>query len=139
MAQEVLLRLWRHAGEYDPERAKLSTWLYRVTSNLCIDRLRVRRDAPLETAPEPILPAQQEQVILQEQRALRVDQALQELPERQRLALVLFHFQELSLVETAGVLDCSAEAVESLLARGRRSLKKALEDEWRQLMPDETG
>lgn len=139
VAQEAMLRLWRHAGDYDPTRAKLSTWLYRVASNLSIDKLRGRKFAPLEDAPEQEVSASQEKGILEEQLSQRVDVAMQGLPERQRLALVLFHYQELSMAETAEMLDCSVEAVESLLGRARRSLKKELENEWRAFMPDGAG
>ena len=135
VSQEALLRLWRHASDYEPERAKLSTWLYRVTSNLCIDRLRGRKHTGLDEAPEPVMVAGQDRDVLQEQMSRRVDGALQILPERQRLALVLFHFEELSMNEVADCLECSVEAVESLLSRGRRQLRKDLEDEWRLFMP----
>lgn len=136
VAQEALLRLWRHAGDYDSRKAKLSTWLYRVASNLCIDRLRGRKFSPIEDAPEQTVNAAQDAGLQAEQLALRMDIALQGLPERQRLALVLFHYQEQTLLETAEALECSVEAVESLLARARRALKKSLEDEWRLFMPE---
>jgi RNA polymerase sigma-70 factor (ECF subfamily) len=58
------------------------------------------------------------------------------LPERQRVALTLFHYEGLSQIEVGDMLGISDEAVESLLARARRSLKMALKDEWRQLLPD---
>lgn len=136
MAQEAMLKLWRNAGKFDAERAKLSTWLYRIASNLCIDRLRKKKFSPLEDAPEQEIEAGQVSSILQGQLARRMDVALQELPERQRLALVLFHYQELSLNEAAENLDCSVDAFESLLRRARQGLKKELEGEWRSFMPD---
>ena len=66
----------------------------------------------------------------------RVEAALAALPERQRVALTLFHYEGLSQIEVGDMLGITDEAVESLLARARRSLKVALKDEWRQLLPD---
>ncbi len=66
---------------------------------------------------------------------MRVDAALGELPDRQRLALTLFHFEGLSQSEVGATLGVSDEAVESLLARARRTLKGSLKDEWRDLLP----
>jgi len=65
-----------------------------------------------------------------------MDAALQVLPERQRVALVLFHYETLPMRAVAETLDSSVEAVESLLARGRRTLKKSLEPHWRAFLPD---
>jgi RNA polymerase sigma-70 factor (ECF subfamily) len=64
-----------------------------------------------------------------------VEQALGELPERQRLALVLFHYEGMSQVEVGAVLGVSDEAVESLLARARRALRGQLKEEWQSLLP----
>jgi RNA polymerase sigma-70 factor (ECF subfamily) len=66
----------------------------------------------------------------------RVDAALKGLPERQRLALTLFHYEGMSQVEVGAVMGISDEAVESLLARARRALKASLKDEWRGLLPE---
>jgi RNA polymerase sigma-70 factor (ECF subfamily) len=65
-----------------------------------------------------------------------VDEALQKLPERQRLALALCHFEERSMAEAGEILGVGVEAVESLLARARRSLKRDLEGHWRELLPE---
>jgi RNA polymerase sigma-70 factor (ECF subfamily) len=67
----------------------------------------------------------------------RVDAALKALPERQRLAITLFHYEGMSQIEVGGVLGISDEAVESLLARARRTLKAALKDDWQELMPQD--
>lgn len=137
MAQEVFLRLWRHGAKFDAGRAKLSTWLYRIAVNLCIDRLRGRRETSSNEVPEQEAPPQQERTLQEGQLAEHVDQALQSLPERQRMALVLFHYQELTMSETAEILDSSVEAVESLLGRAHRTMKKQLERQWRSLLPEE--
>lgn len=127
VAQETLLRAWRIAPTWDPNGAKFSTWLHRVALNLCYDRLRKRRNASLDEAPEvedetPSVSARM--VASQEASALRA--AIQTLPERQRAAIMLRHFDECSNPEIAATLEVSVEAVESLLARGRRRLKAIL-------------
>jgi RNA polymerase sigma-70 factor, ECF subfamily len=138
VAQEALVRLWRNAGQIEIGEAGLRPWLNRVTANLCLDRLRSRKNAPrtVDEMPDVGTPAVQQLGIEEAQLAKRVDRALQDLPERQRLALVLFHYQGLSQGEAAAALDISQDALESLLARARRSLKAALADEWRALLPD---
>lgn len=129
VAQEAMLRLWRAAATWQAEGpAQPSTWLYRVTANLAIDRLRARaKSAPLEAAPEPPdesrTPAE---VIDDETRRAALDAALQALPERQRQAVVLRHIEGLSNPEIAEALEVSVEAVESLTSRGRRALAAAL-------------
>lgn len=129
VAQEAMLRLWRIAPEWRAGEARISTWLHRVALNLCYDRLRKKRTTDLDDAPEQIDPALSVQATLEardDASALRA--ALNELPERQRAAIVLRHFEERSNPEIAEALDVSVEAVESLLARGRRALKAALSD-----------
>jgi RNA polymerase sigma-70 factor (ECF subfamily) len=135
VAQEVFLRVWRQAAAWQPGRARFSTWLYRVTVNLCHDRLRRRRETSLDAAgdppsrdPPPGTGLQQAAV------AARVERALAALPERQREAIVLCHYQELGNIEAAGVLGISVEALESLLSRGRRRLRELLSAEVGDLM-----
>jgi len=127
VAQEVFLRVWRHAGNWTPGQAKYATWMHRVTLNLCYDRLRKKREVAMEEVPEKIddspTPAQ---ALHESQVAQRVDQALHELPERQRGAIILCHYQNLSNIEAAQVMEISVDALESLLARGRRGLKARL-------------
>lgn len=122
VAQETMLRLWRGAGAWRPGEAGAGAWLYRVASNLCLDRLRRRRPAAElpEDAPDgkPTAVA----MLARADRAMALDAALAELPERQRLAVVLRHIEERGNPEIASVLGVSVEAVESLLARGRRAL-----------------
>lgn len=130
VAQEALLRLWKIAPDWDPERAKVTTWLYRVVANLCTDRLRRRqRVTPgLEDAPEMVDPAPAADAQMQldaRQAALR--DALLALPERQRMAVMLRHMEGLGNPEIAERLEVSVEAVESLVARGKRGLKQALQ------------
>jgi len=127
-AQETFLKLWRSADRWKPGRAKFETWLYRVAANACIDRLRQRRpEAPAEDAPEIADEAPlADQGLVAAERRRAVEAALASLPDRQRIAIVLCHYQELSNAEAAAALEVSVDALESLLARARRSLKESL-------------
>lgn len=143
IAQEAFLRFWNNAGSFDPEKARFSTWLYRIAGNLCIDRLRKRKTQgirePIDEAIDVGIPAEQNYSIESQQLAERVDKAIAALPERQRQALILCHYQGLKMKEAGRIMDISVEALESLLARARRKLKKELESEWQKFLPDQPG
>ncbi|MEM9147515.1 MAG: RNA polymerase sigma factor [Pseudomonadota bacterium] len=138
MAQEAMLRLWRQAPSWRCGEARVSTWLYRVTHNLCIDRIRRRRSgASIDDVAEPVDPAPSVLTRLAEgERQQALGQAIAALPERQRAALVLRHFEELGNPAIAERLDCSVEAVESLLARARRQLAKRMAETERETDDD---
>ncbi len=143
IAQEALLRFWNNAATFDPDKAKFSTWLYRIAGNLCIDRLRKRKTQgvkePLEEAADIGIPAEQNYSLESQQLSKRVENALSILPERQRQALILCHYQGLKMKEAGDIMDISVEALESLLARARRKLKKDLEADWKKFLPDQPG
>lgn len=127
VTQEAMLRLWRIAPDWRQGEAKVTTWLYRVTANLCTDRLRRRRGVGLDTIAEP----EDERpsaaaAMMQAARARALDEALAALPERQRVAVVLRHIEGRTNPEIAEVLEISVEAVESLTARGKRALSASL-------------
>lgn len=128
IAQEAMLRLWRAAPAWQADGARVSTWLYKVTSNLALDRLRARRTGPpLDTVPEPQDEAASPAETLQQAaraRALRA--ALADLPERQAQAVALRHLEGLGNDEIASIMDISPRAVESLTARGKRALAAVL-------------
>lgn len=127
VAQEALLRVWKNAAKWEPGGAKFSTWLHRVALNLCYDRLRKRRPSALDDVAEPMDERPSVQGAMeQEEGATLLHRALAELPERQRAAIQLRHFEERGNEEVAEILGVSVEAVESLLARGRRTLKARL-------------
>ncbi len=127
VAQEAMLRLWRIAPDWREGEAKVTTWLYRVTANLATDRLRKRRGVALDAVPEPEDDRPSAAEGLQDAaRAAALQAALADLPERQRQAVVLRHIEGLGNPEIAGIMDISAEAVESLIARGKRALSAAL-------------
>jgi RNA polymerase sigma-70 factor, ECF subfamily len=131
VSQEVFIAAWKHAGRWRPDGgARFSTWLTRVTLNACRDRLRTRRPtAPVEVLE--LLPGDTgpERRTLDAERILRVRAALEELPPRQREALVLCHYQGLRQDEAAAAMELSVDALESLLARARRTLRTRLEGE----------
>lgn len=148
IAQETFLRLWTTARKWDPAKAKLTTWLHRITHNLCIDFLRKQKRVSLE-------PDFDSEVSSEEARsgeftnALResaeaqgdnpdreareaelraLDRALNMLPEAQRSALLLCHYQGFSNKEAADIMGSSVQALESLIARAKRGLRTQLED-----------
>lgn len=129
VAQESFLRLWRMARRWQP-RAKVRTWLTRVAYNLSIDRLRVRKPTdPIDEAALAAPGGGPSSALQRDQVAHIVEAAIARLPERQRAAIALVHYQELSNIEAAETLGVSIDALESLLARGRRSLRGALADQ----------
>lgn len=131
VTQEALMRLWKIAPDWRPGAARVTTWLYRVTANLCTDRLRARRPGVgLDDAPELVDGAPGAEAGLQT-RARRdaLQAALMTLPTRQRHAIVLRHLEGLGNPEIARIMDISAEAVESLTARGKRGLAAALNEQ----------
>jgi len=129
VTQEAMLRLWKQARDWRSGEAKVTTWLYRVVANLCIDRRRRDRGGAvtLDAIPEPedgrtsVTEAMQERA-----RADALQAALNTLPARQRQAVVLRHIDGLSNPEIAEIMELTVEAVESLTSRGKRALKAGL-------------
>ena len=129
VAQDAMLRAWKQAPKWRPGKAKFDTWLHRVALNLCYDRLRRRREIPTDVPPDrPDEGPAPDRGLLAAELGVRVDVALARLPERQREAIVLCHYQELTNIEAASLMEVSVEALESLLSRGRRALRLALAD-----------
>jgi RNA polymerase sigma-70 factor (ECF subfamily) len=137
VAQEAFLRLWRSGATLEIGPAGIRPWLRRVVSNLCLDRVRGQgRMKVVEELPEVPEPAKQLAALESQDVQRRVGTAMEKLPERQRLALTLFHFEGLSQIEIGNILGVSDEAVESLLSRARRQLKAELKSEWESLRND---
>jgi RNA polymerase sigma factor (sigma-70 family) len=125
--QEAFLKLWTHAARWRPGGARFETWLYRVTLNACYDRLRKRVPAGLDAAadiPDPAPGADASYDAATSAAAVRA--AVEALPERQKAAILICHFEGCGNIEAAEILGVSVEALESLLARGRRTLKARL-------------
>lgn len=125
VAQETFVRIWRHASSWRRGNARFDTWIHRVTLNLCYDRLRRRREWVTDDLPEIADPAPPADAHTRED-ARRVEQALQTIAPRQREAIILVYYQEMSNIEAAAALEISVDALESLLSRGRRSLHTIL-------------
>ena len=130
VVQEAMMRLWRMAPDWRPGEAQVSTWLYRVVSNLCLDRKRAQKRRPAVTLDDaPDLASGGPDAVtgmMQDQRMAALNDALSALPERQRRAVMLRHIEGLANPEIAEILEIGVEAVESLTARGKRSLTAAL-------------
>jgi RNA polymerase sigma-70 factor, ECF subfamily len=136
VAQQVFVRVWKSAGRYVP-RARFTTWLLKITRNLVFNELRRRKRhalTPLQSEPgseEMQLKDDRGQtpdaslLAVELQRA--IESALGELPETQRMALVLRRYEELSYEEIAEVLEQSVPAVKSLLFRARTQMRERLQ------------
>jgi RNA polymerase sigma-70 factor, ECF subfamily len=136
VAQEVFLKVWQNARKWEPGKAKFETWMHRVAVNLCYDRLRRRREVYTDQLPDredPDCPAP-DQSIVDAQLSIQIENALMHLPKRQRAALTLCHLREMSNIEAARIMEISVEALESLLARGRKGLRKHLAGEVKMLL-----
>ncbi|WP_233835426.1 RNA polymerase sigma factor [Paraburkholderia sp. ZP32-5] len=127
VAQEVFVRIWKQAARWREGEAKFDTWMHRVALNLCYDRLRGQREDTSDDPPDSIDPAALPDARL-EARAdeARLRAALAALPSRQREALVLSYYQEMSNVDAAALMGVSVDALESLLTRARRNLRAQL-------------
>ena len=135
IAQQVFLRVWRHAKRYRPD-AKFTTYLYTITRNLVFNETRrksrkkevssdereVNSNQLIEASPD----RQPDAELLQAELQRAVDDAIAGLPETQRMAVVLRRYEQLSYEEIAAVLGLSVSAVKSLLFRARTSLREAL-------------
>jgi RNA polymerase sigma-70 factor, ECF subfamily len=136
VVQESLIRLWKIAPKWQVGRAKIETWLYQVATNLCFDRLRkAGRFVEEDGAPEPIDHAPLPDAALVETNVrMRIDKALALLPDRQRTAIILTHFECLTAKAAGEILGVSVDGVESLLARGRKALRGLLANEKHDLL-----
>ena len=128
LAQETFLRVWNSAATWRPKRVKFTTWLHRIARNLCIDahrRHRTTQEIDDRLAAEDGAPVDAPETV-RLRRAL--NEALTGLPERQRTALVLCHRDGMTNRDAAAVLAVSVDALESLLARARRTLRLKLRE-----------
>ncbi|WP_120495755.1 sigma-70 family RNA polymerase sigma factor [Kiloniella sp. EL199] len=134
IAQEAFVRLWKQSHDWQA-KAKISTWLYRVAHNLAIDAIRRRERQKLSVNDQVEINENttctqnnQDHMLHQQDITRQIETAISHLPERQRTAITLVHHRDMSNKEAAHVMDISVDALESLLARGRKSLKKILSE-----------
>ncbi|MGB1236247.1 MAG: sigma-70 family RNA polymerase sigma factor [Planktomarina sp.] len=127
ITQEALIRLWKIAPAWEADRAKVTTWLYRVTANICMDHLRKKKILGSDDVPELVDDtASAAEQMQNKSRADAMQTALMQLPDRQRQAVVLRHIDGFPNPEIATIMDLSVEAVESLTSRGKRALTQLL-------------
>jgi RNA polymerase sigma-70 factor (ECF subfamily) len=138
LTQEVFIRVYRHGNTYRPD-AKFQTWIYTIARNLSLNELRRGKrkmfslDAMM-TIKDRDVPVQLEdpssenpyQLVEQKERAHLVQQAIRDLPDSQRMAVILRRYQGLPYEEIAKTMDCSVQAVKSLLNRAKENLKLRL-------------
>jgi RNA polymerase sigma-70 factor, ECF subfamily len=135
IAQQVFIRVWKSARRYVP-RAKFTTWLLKITRNLVFNELRRakrRAQVPLQSDPgTDEIPLKDETnpspdaSLLEDELQRAIEEAIMQLPESQRMALVLRRYEQLSYEEIAEVLDLSVPAVKSVLFRARTELRSRL-------------
>ena len=133
LAQEVFLRVYRFRGSYEAT-AKFTTWLFRIATHLGLNWIRDGRHENAQEALEPDGGTRQvqdrsrtvEQEMLYQARLREVRQAIENLPSKQRAAVMMHKYEELGYAEIAGVLRCSESAVKSLLFRAYESLRLCL-------------
>ena len=127
IVQETFLRLWTHGSKFEPEKAMLSTWLHQIAHNLCIDYFRKNKRTSLEESKEEVShynsPLKELEKI---DKSKQVSEVLMQLSTRERSAVILCYYQEVSNKEAALILEMSVSALESLLARGRNKLRGLL-------------
>ena len=131
--QETFIRLWTDGYKYKPRSAKLTTWLHNIAHNLCIDYFRKHNRLIAEEGEQP-----DAAVIGPEENYIRhslgrhIQGAMMAIPERQRSAIIMCHYQGLSNRDAASVIGVSVEALESLMARGRKKLRNILTLDWQE-------
>jgi len=127
LVQEAFLRLWTKADTWQSGRGRFTTWFFRILVNLCLDRKRRPDMLSLESAGEPADPTPGAvERIYQNELGRTIAAAVGELPERQRAALALCYYEEMSNLEAAEALSVSVSALEALLVRARRTLRTKL-------------
>jgi RNA polymerase sigma-70 factor (ECF subfamily) len=142
LAQEVFLRVYKARKKYRP-RSKFSTWLFTIANNLALNSLRSRQRRPVvpldtrDSGPLGPRPAEQlvqdrghqpVQALQQQELAAVIQKALEGLNDRQRMAVMLNKFEDMSYEEIAQVMEMTTKAVKSLLSRARGNLRAALQD-----------
>lgn len=126
VTQETFLRAWKKLPDWQP-KAKFSTWACTVALNLCRDRLRKKKPVLMDELPERVDTALRPEDALASQQSLDgIAAKIAALPERQREALTLCALEGMSNIEAAAAMDVGVRALESLLARARRSLRASL-------------
>jgi len=129
LAQQVFIRVWKSASRYQPT-AKFTTWLFRITRNLVFNELRRKRHFAehTEEIPEPAERVEKEpdRVLLEDELQKAIQDAINQLPESQRMAIILRRYEEMSYEDIAKVMESTVPAVKSILFRARAELRERL-------------
>ena len=133
VTQEAFLKLWQTAATFQSTGSGVAGWLRQVARNMALDRLR-RTGRLVEFLPEhePVETATQMRAMTDRETSAGVQAAIAALPDRQRIALVLFHFENMPIAEIARDLGTSSDAAVSLLSRARSTLRTQLSGIWRE-------
>jgi len=130
LAQQVFIRIWKSAPRYRPT-AKFTTWLFRITRNLVFNELRRKRHFvdQADEMPEPAERRDQEpdKVLMEGELQSAIQSAIDQLPESQRLAIILRRYEGMAYEEIAAVMGTTVPAVKSILFRARAELRERLE------------
>jgi len=127
VCQTVFLKTWKMAPNWESGKAKLITWMRRATTNACLDILRKHSPSFTDNPPEQAdSSANAVDGLLAEETAYQIKQALSEIQPRQRTAIVLSFYDEISQKEGAQIMEITESAYESLLMRGKKALKAKL-------------
>lgn len=129
VTQETFLRAWKVLPDWQP-KAKFSSWACTVALNLCRDRLRKKKPVLMDELPERVDTAlRPEEALASQQAQAGIAAKIAALPERQREALTLCALEGMTNIEAAAAMDVGVRALESLLARARRTLRAQLRPE----------
>lgn len=151
LAQNVFVQVYKSASRYEVS-ARFSTWIFTITRNLCLNEIRRRSRHPADSLDASSYPESDEQparqfedvktalpadALLQGELERKINQAVDELPETQRTAILLCRRDDLSYEDIAKIIGCSLSATKSLIHRGRETLKQKLKPylrtgEWRE-------
>jgi len=140
LSQEVFIRVWQAAKTYEP-KAKFTTWIYKITTNLCLNEIKSasrrrwflfhRSDEDSKESIEETFSdgsPTAEDLLFAKERTRQISEALQSLPENQRMAVILKRYDDLSYAEIAQIIGCSVSTVESLIVRAKGALQKKLKN-----------
>lgn len=133
--QDAFLQVWTRRESWQSGKAKFSTWLFRVVTNRCIDHLRKQKATTLDAVPELKDDTSNQSKELELQEAIEMlEDAIGQLPDQQRIALVFSYHESMSNRDIAEIMETSVSAVESLLKRGKQKLRQTLKNHRRDIL-----
>jgi RNA polymerase sigma-70 factor, ECF subfamily len=135
ITQEVFIRAWQSLSKFRGD-SSFSTWLHKIAINACLNQIRKKNGLPVlnrissffisETTEIPPDTENPEEILIREEHSIWLQKALDSLPEKQRIAIVLSKYDDLSQKEIAGIMNLTEGAVEALLQRAKKNLREKL-------------